>query len=34
MGTYILRRVLQMAPLMVGISIVVFTLIQAAPGGP
>jgi peptide/nickel transport system permease protein len=34
MGTYIFRRLLQMAPLMVGISIVVFTLIQAAPGGP
>ncbi|MEO8361285.1 MAG: ABC transporter permease [Vicinamibacteria bacterium] len=34
MGAYITRRLLQMAPLMVGISIVVFALIQAAPGGP
>ncbi|MEO8500438.1 MAG: ABC transporter permease [Vicinamibacteria bacterium] len=34
MGSYIARRLLQMAPLMVGVSIVVFALIQAAPGGP
>ncbi len=34
MATYITRRLLQMLPLMVGISIVVFGLIQAAPGGP
>ena len=34
MGPYIARRLLQMAPLMLGISIVVFALIQAAPGGP
>ncbi len=34
MASYIARRLLQMAPLMVGISIVVFALIQAAPGGP
>ena len=34
MGSYITRRMAQMAPLMVGISIVVFALIQAAPGGP
>ena len=34
MGSYISRRLLQMAPLMFGISIVVFTLIQLAPGGP
>lgn len=34
MSAYILRRLAQMAPLIVGISIVVFALIQAAPGGP
>lgn len=34
MGPYVARRLLQMAPLMAGISIVVFALIQAAPGGP
>ena len=34
MGSYITRRLLQMAPLMLGVSIVVFALIQAAPGGP
>lgn len=34
MGSYLSRRLLQMAPLMVGVSIVVFALIQAAPGGP
>lgn len=34
MGSYVARRVLQMGPLMVGISMVVFALIQAAPGGP
>lgn len=34
MANYITRRLLQMLPLMVGISIVVFGLIQAAPGGP
>lgn len=34
MTSYVTRRLLQMVPLMVGISIVVFALIQAAPGGP
>ncbi len=34
MGAYVARRLLQMAPLMAGISIVVFALIQMAPGGP
>lgn len=34
MSSYIARRLFQMAPLMVGISMVVFALIQAAPGGP
>jgi peptide/nickel transport system permease protein len=34
MGAYVLRRTVQMIPLMIGISIVVFALIQAAPGGP
>ena len=34
MGRYVLRRVLQMVPLMLGISAVIFAIIQAAPGGP
>lgn len=34
MGTYIGRRLLQMAPLLFGISIILFGIIQAAPGGP
>ena len=34
MGTYIRRRLLQTIPLLFGISIVVFLVIQAAPGGP
>ncbi|MBK8050784.1 MAG: ABC transporter permease [Anaerolineales bacterium] len=34
MGRYIIRRVLQMIPLFIGISIVIFIVIQAAPGGP
>jgi peptide/nickel transport system permease protein len=34
MGRYIIRRVLQMIPLFIGISIIIFIVIQAAPGGP
>ena len=34
MGPYIGRRLLQMVPLVFGISIVLFTVIQMAPGGP
>lgn len=34
MGRYIARRVLQMIPLFFGISIIIFMMIQAAPGGP
>ena len=34
MTTYILRRVLQMVPLLFGISIILFAVIQATPGGP
>jgi ABC-type dipeptide/oligopeptide/nickel transport system permease component len=34
MGRYIVRRVIQMIPLFIGISIVIFVVIQAAPGGP
>ncbi len=34
MSRYIVRRVLQMIPLMLGISIILFLIIQAAPGGP
>ncbi|MCH1572185.1 MAG: ABC transporter permease [Longimicrobiales bacterium] len=34
MMSYIARRLLQMIPLLFGISIVLFAVIQAAPGGP
>ncbi len=34
MGQYLVRRLLQMVPLMIGISIIMFALIQSAPGGP
>ena len=34
MGRYISRRLLQMIPLMIGISLIIFLIIQAAPGGP
>ncbi len=34
MSRYILRRLLQMIPLLLGISIIIFLVIQAAPGGP
>ncbi len=34
MGRYVLRRVLQMIPLFLGISVIIFVVIQAAPGGP
>lgn len=34
MGRYTIRRILQMIPLMFGISLIVFLIIQAAPGGP
>ncbi|MBM4188067.1 MAG: ABC transporter permease [Gemmatimonadetes bacterium] len=34
MSGYLGRRLLQMVPLLLGISIVVFAVIQAAPGGP
>ena len=34
MGSYVGRRMLQLVPLLLGISIVVFAVIQAAPGGP
>ena len=34
MITYIGRRILQMIPLVFGISVVLFAVIQAAPGGP
>ena len=34
MGRYVIRRILQMIPLLIGISIVIFAIIQAAPGGP
>lgn len=34
MGQYIIRRLIQTIPLLIGISIVIFLVIQAAPGGP
>lgn len=34
MTQYIIRRLIQTIPLLVGISIVIFLVIQAAPGGP
>jgi peptide/nickel transport system permease protein len=34
MGAYVRRRLLQMIPLLLGISVIIFTIIQAAPGGP
>ena len=34
MGAYIVRRVLQMIPMVFGITIILFAIIQAAPGGP
>ncbi len=34
MGKYVTRRLLQMIPLMLGISVIMFALIQSAPGGP
>lgn len=34
MSRYIRRRLIQMVPLLLGISILVFLIIQAAPGGP
>lgn len=34
MGNYLRRRLIQMAPLLLGISALIFLIIQAAPGGP
>jgi peptide/nickel transport system permease protein len=34
MSKYVIRRVLQMIPLLFGISLLIFLIIQAAPGGP
>lgn len=34
MGRYILRRLLQQIPIMIGVSILVFAIIQIAPGNP
>ncbi len=34
MARYTIRRILQMIPLMLGISLILFLIIQAAPGGP
>ncbi len=34
MGRYVARRLIQTIPLLIGISIIIFLVIQAAPGGP
>jgi peptide/nickel transport system permease protein len=34
MGSYVLRRLCQAVPLLVGISVIVFVLLQMTPGGP
>ena len=34
MGRYVVRRTIQMIPLFIGISVIIFLIIQAAPGGP
>lgn len=34
MATYLRRRLLQLLPLLLGVSVVIFGIIQAAPGGP
>lgn len=34
MGRYVIRRTIQMIPLFIGISVIIFLIIQAAPGGP
>lgn len=34
MAQYLIRRLVQMVPLLIGISMIMFALIQAAPGGP
>ena len=34
MTTYIVRRILQMIPMILGVTVVIFAIIQAAPGGP
>ena len=34
MGRYVSRRLIQMVPLLFGISLLIFLIIQAAPGGP
>jgi ABC-type dipeptide/oligopeptide/nickel transport system permease component len=34
MGHYVRRRLIQMVPLLLGISLLIFLIIQAAPGGP
>src|SRR3989442_5234814 len=34
MGSYVRRRLIQMVPLLFGLSLLIFLIIQAAPGGP
>lgn len=34
MGAYVIRRLLQMIPMVLGMTAIIFAIIQAAPGGP
>ena len=34
MGRYLARRLLQAVPLLLGITVVIFALLRATPGGP
>src|SRR6266511_999672 len=34
LGRYVTRRLIQAVPLLLGISVVAFTIVRAAPGGP
>ena len=34
MTAYVIRRTLQMIPMILGVTLVIFAIIQAAPGGP
>ena len=34
MGTYVLRRIIQSIPILFGVSILIFLIVQLAPGSP
>ena len=34
MGRYLIRRIIQAVPLLVGITVVIYALLRATPGGP